>query len=83
MAADDERSSSEGLLRIEINPPLPCGICDCGLPARTAHAERDPQYPALWRLLPICEVHLASLIADAAEVVAAADAEFNANVSAK
>jgi len=48
-------------LRIEINPPLPCGVYACERPARHARVERDPQFGPLWRLLPICETHLRSL----------------------
>lgn len=53
---------------IEISPPLPCGIASCGRLARHARIERDPETPALWRLLPICETHLASLTASAADI---------------
>lgn len=61
MASDHEPSAGDSLLRIEINPPLPCGIGACGQLARCARIERDPRYDSLWRLLPICEAHLRSL----------------------
>lgn len=83
MAAEDDFSANDSLLRVEVNPPLPCGIRDCGRPARFACIERDPRYVALWRLLPICELHQARLAAAADDVVAAADASARANVSAK
>jgi hypothetical protein len=73
MAADHELSAGDSLLRIEINPSLPCGIGVCGQPARHARIERDPRYAALWRLLPICDVHLRSLDA-AGRAVATAGA---------
>lgn len=41
--------------RIQINPPLPCGIAGCGQPAAQALAEPAPDDTALWQLLPICE----------------------------
>lgn len=61
MASEDHLQADDGLLRIEINPPLPCGFRACGRPARIAQIERDPRFDALWRLLPICDIHLASL----------------------
>ncbi len=51
------------LLRIEINPPLPCGIDGCARLARSARVERDPRFSSLWSLLPICETHQMSLAA--------------------
>ncbi len=65
MASDHDLSAGDSLLRIEINPPLPCGIGTCGHLARCARIERDPRYDSLWRLLPICEAHLRSLDAAA------------------
>ncbi|HEX9036677.1 MAG TPA: hypothetical protein VF808_06755 [Ktedonobacterales bacterium] len=53
------------LLRIEIHPPLPCGIAGCEELARRASVERDARYTSLWRLLPICETHQVSLAAGA------------------
>lgn len=61
MASDHDQSAGDSLLRIEINPPLPCGIGSCGQLARCARIERDPRYDSLWRLLPICEAHLRAL----------------------
>ena len=72
MASEYDRSAGDGLLRIEINPPLPCGIRDCGQSARYARVERDPRYAALWRLLPICDTHLRSLDDVAARAAAEA-----------
>jgi len=74
MAADRDFSAGDRLLRIEINPALPCGIRECGRLARYAHIERDVRYDALWRLLPICDVHLADLDAAAANVASAVGA---------
>ena len=56
----------DSLLRIEINPPLPCGIDSCGRPARYGRVERDPGFASLWSLLPICEEHQMSLATGAA-----------------
>ena len=70
MAADRDISAADSLLRIEINPALPCGIAECGCLARYARIERDRRYESLWRLLPICDVHLASLDAAAADIAA-------------
>ncbi|HEX8995623.1 MAG TPA: hypothetical protein VF812_06300 [Ktedonobacterales bacterium] len=70
MATDQDLVTSDSLLRIEINPSLPCGISACGRPAHCARIERDLHYGSLWRLLPICDMHLQSL--DAAARAAAA-----------
>lgn len=75
MAMDHEWSAGDSLIRIEISPALPCGIGDCGQPARYARIERDPRYAALWRLLPICEAHLHSLDAAGRAIAATAPAE--------
>lgn len=72
MASEYDPTTGDGLLRIEINPPLPCGIGDCGQPARYARIEHDPRYAVLWRLLPICDTHLRSLDAAGRSAVAAA-----------
>ena len=74
MAADRDFSAGDSLLRIEINPALPCGIGECGRLARYARIERDVRYDSLWRLLPICDMHLASLDAAAADVASAVGA---------
>ncbi len=60
-----DRLIQDILLRVEINPPLPCGIDGCGLPARCGRVERDPRFGSLWNLLPICEAHQESLAAAA------------------
>ncbi len=73
MAMDYDLATGDSLLRIEINPALPCGIGACGQPARHARIERDQRYDSLWRLLPICDVHLLSLDAAVARSVGAAD----------
>jgi hypothetical protein len=65
MTVDHDILPGDSLLRIEINPSLPCGIGACGQPARYARIERDLRYDALWRLLPICDAHLRSLDAAA------------------
>jgi hypothetical protein len=57
------------VLTIEISQPLPCGVAHCDQPARRGRIERDPETGALWRLLPICEKHLASLAAGATVVL--------------
>lgn len=75
MLVDRDNLSGDSLLRIEINPPLPCGIGDCGQPARFARIERDPRYEALWRLLPICDAHLRSLDAAGRAIAAMPSAE--------
>ncbi|HEX8731985.1 MAG TPA: hypothetical protein VF725_07975 [Ktedonobacterales bacterium] len=79
MTADDSYSTGDSVLGIAINPPLPCGISDCGRPAQYARVERDPRYAALWRLLPICNLHQAQLAAAAADVVASVDDSVSAN----
>lgn len=53
------------LLRIEINPPLPCGIDGCRRPASGGRVELDPRCGSLWSLLPICEEHQMILAAAA------------------
>lgn len=60
-------------LTIEFSPPLPCGIASCGRLTRHARIERDPETPALWRLLPICETHLARLTASATDITRSPD----------
>ncbi|HZC06760.1 MAG TPA: hypothetical protein VE338_14080 [Ktedonobacterales bacterium] len=70
MASDHDLSAGDSLMRIEINPPLPCGISGCGRPAHCARIERDLRYDSLWRLLPICEAHLRSLDAAAGRSIA-------------
>ncbi len=70
MAVDVDLPAGDRLLRIEINPALPCGIGGCGQPAHCARIERDLRYDALWRLLPICEFHILSLAAAAAQTTA-------------
>ncbi|HEU0027730.1 MAG TPA: hypothetical protein VFQ25_11500 [Ktedonobacterales bacterium] len=64
-SAAQDLSINDTLLRIEINPPLPCGIGGCGAPSRSARVERDPRLGLLWNLLPICEAHQVSLAARA------------------
>jgi hypothetical protein len=64
-----ETNQCEGLRRIAINPPLPCGVAHCGRLAHSGRIERDPEMGALWRLLPICDEHLASLAAAADEAI--------------
>lgn len=59
----------DSLRRIEINPPLPCGVAHCGRLAHTGHIECDPETGALWRLLPVCDEHLTRLAAAADEVI--------------
>lgn len=68
MAADRDSASGDSLRRIEVNPGLPCGIRDCGRLAHYGRIERDPRFASLWRLLPICDIHLASLDAAASAV---------------
>lgn len=72
MTTDYDIAAGDSLLRIEINPSLPCGIGACGQPAHYARIERDLRYDSLWRLLPICEAHFVSLDAAAARAAAAA-----------
>jgi len=74
MAADRDSASGDSLRRIEVNPGLPCGIRECGRLAHYARIERDPRFASLWRLLPICDIHLASLDAAAADVASAVGA---------
>jgi hypothetical protein len=64
-SADQDLPIYDTLLRIEINPPLPCGIDGCVRLARSARVERDPRFGLLWNLLPICEAHQMSLAAGA------------------
>lgn len=71
MVTDQDLVAGDSLLRIEINPSLPCGIGGCGQPSHYARIERDLRYDALWRLLPICEAHLLSLDEAAARASAA------------
>jgi len=47
--------SRDEVRHIRLSPPLPCGIGQCGRPTTWALVEDDPQRPALWTLLPICE----------------------------
>ncbi len=56
------------LLRIEINPPLPCGIDGCRRPAHCGRVELDAHCGSLWNLLPICEEHQISLAAAVANL---------------
>lgn len=63
------------LLRVEINPPLPCGIDGCGRLTGSARIERDPRFGLLWNLLPICEAHQLSLAAGAMGLAGATSGE--------
>lgn len=83
MTADDMNTSGDSTLVVEVNPPLPCGIRDCGSPAQYARIERDPSYAALWRLLPICKLHQAQLAAAAADIMASEDDSIPASASGK
>ena len=47
------------LIRIQLDPALPCGFCDGARLAREGLAEADPTRPGLWSVLPICPVCLA------------------------
>lgn len=83
MAADRGSESGDSLRRIEVNPGLPCGISECGRLAHYARIERDPRFASLWRLLPICDIHLASLDAAAADVASAVGPTVTATTSAE
>lgn len=67
--SEGSAACQDELLTIEISQPLPCGVAHCDQPARRGRIERDPDTSALWRLLPICEKHLASLAAGATVVL--------------
>ena len=42
------------LMRLHLDPSLPCGLHGCGQPAATGLAEPDPECAGLWLLLPLC-----------------------------
>jgi hypothetical protein len=50
---------------------------------RYARIERDLRYASLWRLLPICDLHLASLDAAAADVASEVGPSVPATTSAE
>lgn len=54
-------SGRDEVRQIQLSPPLPCGIGQCGRPSTWALVEDDRERPALWMLLPICEVCAQSL----------------------
>lgn len=58
------------LLRLQLDPPLPCGMPHCGNLAHSALAELDPRSPGLWQVLPQCEACAAAAAITAKRVVA-------------
>ena len=46
---------AQDLVRIHLDPPLPCALNECGKPATSALAERDEGHGGLWHLLPLCD----------------------------
>lgn len=65
MAEDDEEPGGDTLQLIEISVLLPCGISGCAQMTRHARIERHPDHPALYLLLPLCDLHLRRLSAPA------------------
>lgn len=65
MAEDDEEPGSDTLQLIEISVLLPCGISGCAQMTHRARIERHPDHPALYLLLPLCDLHLRRLSAPA------------------
>jgi hypothetical protein len=55
-ARDDDDS-----VRLHMEPALPCGFAGCERPATSALAERDPEHPGMWQLLPVCDACAARL----------------------
>lgn len=45
----------EDMMRVQVNPQLPCGMRGCHRYATTALAEPDPDHPGLWQVVPICD----------------------------
>lgn len=50
---------------IEISVLLPCGVSGCAQMTHRARIERHPDHPALYLLLPLCDLHLRRLNAPA------------------
>lgn len=65
MAEDDEVPGSDTLQLIEISVLLPCGVSGCAQMTHRARIERHPDHPALYLLLPLCDLHLRRLSAPA------------------
>lgn len=52
-----ESTVSDGIdecMRLRVQPSMPCALGGCGRPAFFALAERNPDHPGLWSLLPVC-----------------------------
>ena len=45
----------DDVVRVGLEPGLPCGMRDCHRLATTALAERDSRHPGLWQIVPICD----------------------------
>lgn len=65
MAEDDEEPGSDTLQLIEVSALLPCGVSGCAQMTHHARIERHPDHPALYLLLPLCDLHLRRLSAPA------------------
>lgn len=65
MAEDDEEPGSDTLQLIEVSALLPCGVSGCAQMTHRARIERHPDHPALYLLLPLCDLHLRRLNAPA------------------
>ncbi|HEY7780555.1 MAG TPA: hypothetical protein VIC85_10130 [Ktedonobacterales bacterium] len=48
--------ADDSLILVQLDPPLPCGVCAGERLAHEGLAEPDPARPGLWSLLPICPV---------------------------
>jgi hypothetical protein len=62
-----DQITDDAFVRIQLDPPLPCGIDTCGRLTHWGQVEREPGCDSLWRLLPICEAHMLSLASAAHE----------------
>lgn len=51
---DYYQGDDDDVMRVLLQPALPCGMYACGRPASMALAEPDRTHAGLWSLLPVC-----------------------------
>lgn len=55
MAHSLDAAADVPLLRVRLDPPMPCGNSDCDQRSHSALFEPDPDHPGLWLAFPLCE----------------------------